>query len=209
MRIGKLAIGTLLIFAASTVQAQTYTSQSSFLAAIQSGYYLETFDSLPGYNSVSSPMTFSQNGFSYSAAASSGLYGVTPDLGVPADHALSTNGSSDAITFTFTSGNITAVGGQFFQTAFDGTQTPGDATVTFNDGTTATLTATAGTPQPFFGYVSTVPILSLTVTVPQNFATVNNFIATPEPGSLALLVGMSVTGAGFLARRRHNARQAV
>lgn len=33
--------------------------------------------------------------------------------------------------------------------------------------------------------------------------------ATPEPGSLALLVGLGVSGAGFLARRRQRARQAV
>ena len=33
--------------------------------------------------------------------------------------------------------------------------------------------------------------------------------ATPEPGSVALLVGMSLSGAGFLVRRRLNARQAV
>lgn len=31
----------------------------------------------------------------------------------------------------------------------------------------------------------------------------------PEPGSLALLVGMGLTGVGFLARRRKNARQAT
>ena len=31
----------------------------------------------------------------------------------------------------------------------------------------------------------------------------------PEPGTLALLMGTSVTGAGFLARRRQRARQAV
>ena len=33
--------------------------------------------------------------------------------------------------------------------------------------------------------------------------------ATPEPGSIALLVGMGVSGAGFLARRRHSARRAA
>ena len=33
--------------------------------------------------------------------------------------------------------------------------------------------------------------------------------ATPEPGSIALLVGMSISGAGFLIRRRRNANEAV
>ena len=28
--------------------------------------------------------------------------------------------------------------------------------------------------------------------------------AVPEPGSIALLVGLSVTGAGFLRKRRHS-----
>ena len=33
--------------------------------------------------------------------------------------------------------------------------------------------------------------------------------STPEPGSIALLVGMSISGAGFLIRRRRNANEAV
>ena len=33
--------------------------------------------------------------------------------------------------------------------------------------------------------------------------------AVPEPGSVALLAGMGLSGAGFLARRRKNARQSV
>lgn len=31
--------------------------------------------------------------------------------------------------------------------------------------------------------------------------------STPEPGSIALLIGMSISGAGFLARRRRNANK--
>ena len=34
-------------------------------------------------------------------------------------------------------------------------------------------------------------------------------VAVPEPGSLALLVGIGMTSAGFLARRRKNARKAL
>ena len=33
--------------------------------------------------------------------------------------------------------------------------------------------------------------------------------SVPEPGTLALLAGMGLSGAGFLARRRKNARQAA
>ena len=42
-----------------------------------------------------------------------------------------------------------------------------------------------------------------------NFAATSSPAAVPEPGSLALLAGMGLTGAGFLARRRKNACKAA
>ena len=51
-----------------------------------------------------------------------------------------------------------------------------------------------------------------TYTLPNDTVTVLIGVApqaTPEPGSLALLAGMGLSGVGFLARRRKNARKAV
>ncbi len=61
----------------------------------------------------------------------------------------------------------------------------------------------------FFGFTSTTPITSLSFTNDLNGTALDNVrfgsiggAATPEPGSVALLVGMGVTGAGVLRRRR-------
>jgi hypothetical protein len=67
-------LGVAILGTGSWVFAGTmiYTDQASFLANVSSGYYLETFDSLP-LGSIPNPQSFSQNGFSYSGNAHWGV----------------------------------------------------------------------------------------------------------------------------------------
>ena len=76
--------------------------------------------------------------------------------------------------------------------------------------TTGAFGATGGDQSFMIGSTSANTITSFTLTANNFegytlfFGTVNT-AAVPEPGSVALLVCMSVTGAGFLARRRREA----
>ena len=206
----------LVVFGnAAIAQSVIYTDQAASLKQVKPGYYLETFDSLPVFTGLLQPAFFSANGFSYNANATyfgsdqRGLFSVSPDSTQPNDIALSTTQSNAAITLTFTSGNVTAIGGDFFLTDDPGNAVPGDVTVTLNDGTTQILTATSANPQPFVGFTSASPISSLILTIPQTFryATINNFVvgtAVPEPGAVALLLGIGSFGSFCLLRRHHS-----
>ena len=72
------ALAAALLIAAPTVHATSFTSQAAFLAGVQSGYYLENFDGLPGYTFLGSSLSFSGTGFAYDIANPDGLYSTTP-----------------------------------------------------------------------------------------------------------------------------------
>jgi hypothetical protein len=184
---------------AMTTQATTiYTNQAAFLAATQPGFYLETFNSLPQFTSLTPPLNFSKNGFSYNATTASG----NPffNIGPSGDTWLSTFHEFDPIVFNLTSNNVTAVGGFFFLTDVNGNLSAGTVTVTLNNGSMFSIIDPNAT--SFIGFTTGVPIQSLTVTPPASgpsliFATANDFItgkAVPETGSSALLFGLATLG---------------
>ena len=187
----------------------TYLSKTAFMNRVGAGYYLETFDSFGSFVGVPTPYTFSSNGFTYDASTPSTdtLFTVSPDSSNFSDIALSTASSATPITLTFTSGNVTAVGGSFFLTDFPGNAAAGTVVVTLDDGTTQTLTGTSKDPEPFVGFTSNVPIASLTMTTGVNFYfnTINNLVvgtAVPEPGMVALLLGAGLSSVALIKRRR-------
>jgi hypothetical protein len=175
-----------------------YTNQASFLAATQPGYYLETFNSLPQFTSLTPPLNFSKNGFSYNVTTASG----NPffNIGPSGDTWLSTFHEFDPIVFNVTSNNVTAIGGSFFLTNVNGDISGGTLTVTLNNGSMFSITNASST--SFIGFTTGVPIQSLTVTPPASgstliFATVNDFItgkSVPETGSSVLLLGLGTVG---------------
>lgn len=190
----------------------TYTSQSSFTAAIDSGYFTQTFNSI-GFGSKPSPMDLSGGGYTISAATTKSTFYNT---GSGLDVWLSTNESATGIIFTFSGTLPTAVGGNFFLSNSAGNPTGGPITVELSDSTQINLASTSST--SFAGFTSDVGITSLTVLTPNapDYATVNDLIvgqgatsAVPEPSSLAL-AGCGIAGALVMAaRRRWNSRSVV
>src|SRR5437868_14307003 len=196
-----------------TARATTiYTNQAAFLAATQPGYYLETFNSLPQFTQLASPLNFSSNGFTYNATApTAGFFNIGPS----GDTWLSTFHEFDPIVFNFTSNNVTSVGGFFFLTDLTGNAAGGTVTVTLNNGKMFSITDAGST--SFIGFTTGVPIQSLTVTPPSSgatlvFATVNDFItgkAVPETGSSALLLGFGMAGLLGVGRSFRLVKQAA
>src|ERR1041384_6812272 len=84
-----------------------YTNESSFLTAIQSGFYLEDFTNFVFASPLNGSQTSYQapggNGFGWTASANLGLYS--------ANSAMSVNNAQDPLIITFTSNTVMVVGG--------------------------------------------------------------------------------------------------
>ena len=194
----QLAALTVTLAAALPAGAATtiFTSPASFAAQLAPGSYTETFVGLNTPVNNATSLAFAGGGFAYTVSQASGLYGVGTFIG--------TGIPNVPLTITFTSGNVTALGGEFFNTdAFDSFQsTP--VTITLNDGTTTTFTP-ADFSSSFRGFVSTSLITSLVLSAPGGvqYAGLDNLTvgAVPEPSSWALMIlGL---GALTAAARRH------
>lgn len=180
-----LASATVSLPPATTV----YTTEASFLAHLQPGYFSADFSGYMygnPFDGTTASYTYTQNGYSWTASAPNGLYSV-PGF-------LSTVDPTKLITITFTGNPVTAVGGIFASTDFDGNFINQLVTVTLNDGTTASLTGS-----DFRGFTSDTPITWLTIngidlyidgTHYDNYPAFDFDVgsaAIPEPASLALL----------------------
>lgn len=177
-----------------------YTDSASFIAALAPGYFSNPFNDT--VNGPSPNLSYSQNGYSYTVGtqpgAVSGLYNA-PGL-------ISTDNSGDSIFVEFTSGNVFAVGGNFWATDVSVLPTGTDVTVTLSDGTSVTYTSSG--PSDFRGFISDVAITSITIDAPSLapndglWATMDNLTvgaAVPAPGAIAVLGAAGL--AGFRRRR--------
>ena len=196
-----LAVFCGFIFSAGAPQlleaATVYTDPAAFLASLQPGSYLETFDSLPESSALPAPLFFSLNGFSYTAdTADEGFYTIGGSLSTPHQ--------AFDIVLTPTSNNITALGGNFFLggPVFDPMPL---VLVTLDDGTMMSpLNPTSG----FLGFTTTVPIASIVISAPRGgFAGVDDLIvgsaAVPE-GSSAYLTELGLFGLLVIGCVRQN-----
>ena len=185
-------------FAATT----THTTSSSFMAQVASGSYTENFNGWANDPPAGS-LAFSSGGFAYSAFAPSNLYLTAGVLG--------TSQINEALTLTFTSGNVTAVGANFFAVNISDALQNVSVTVTLNDGTVASLTPTSMA-DSYRGFISSTPITSLTISAPGQslYASLDNLtvgtaMPVPEPANWALM-GLGL--AGVVAARRLSSRKA-
>jgi hypothetical protein len=155
-----VVIATNIFPLSASAVTTTFTDSATFLSNTSSTY-LETFNSL----SVSSnTLAFSNSGFSYSVTATNVLYSGTGNTG---SRFLGENTATDTIAISFTSGNVTAVGGNFFLTDFLDNLIAGDITLTLNDGSVINLTSPTSTPTPFGGFTTDGAIItSLTIAGP-------------------------------------------
>jgi len=204
--------------ASSVNGALIYTSQSAFQSVLASGSYLETFESLGAGGLGVGSMNFSGGTptFTYTiTAVGDELWGLT-DSGLPSGQAISTTTPDVNMVITFTSGNVTAVGGDFFLTDWDESRMAGTLRVTLNDGTYQDLNSyVSGTPD-FVGFTTDIsnPITSLTFNpVSGSYASLDNLrvgAVVPEPVNVAMgifglgLVGVTA-GRRYLAKRSSKA----
>jgi hypothetical protein len=182
---------------ATPVMAAVFTDSASFFAQLVPGSYTNDFTGLGG--GPSPDLSFSSGGFSYTistqAGAASGLFN---DPGL-----VSTNNATDSILVSFTSGNVTAVGGNFWATNISVQPVAAQVAVTLSDGQTVTFNSTSAA--DFRGFTSGVTITSLTIDAIDPisgpaWSTLDNLTVgrvIPAPGAMAVL-GLG----GLLAARR-------
>jgi len=197
-----LSAAVLLALAAPAFAATTtYTSSATFLAQVKAGSYTETFTGLGNPPAGAAP--FSAGGFAYTISAPGDLYASGDFLG--------TSLPDEALTITFTSGNVTAVGSNFFAVNLSDVFQPVSLTLTLSDGTVTTFTPSSVL-DSYRGFTSDLTITSLTISGPGTslYAGVDNLTVgvmvsnVPEPGSWALM-GLGLAGLGLAARRRRSA----
>ncbi|MCV2366624.1 PEP-CTERM sorting domain-containing protein [Roseateles oligotrophus] len=189
-----LSAAALTLLSASSFAASTvYTSSADFMSHVVAGSYTENFN---GLSSPPAGGAFAGGGFSYAVSAPSDLYASGEFLG--------TNQIDEALTITFTGGNVTAVGSNFYSTNISDQFQAVSLTITLNDGTVTTFTPTSVL-DSYRGFTSNVGISSLVMSAAgaSLYVGVDNLTvgvsAVPEPSSWALM-GLGL--AGLIAARR-------
>lgn len=189
--------------------AQVYQDQASFLAAVQPGYYHETFDTLDNVQ-LSGTETFGpQNGFSFTVSTPDVLWLWDSGFSWLSSDLVGTDYPNQPITFDLSASPATAFGGNFFVTDVDfGQVVWGAMKIELNDGTVVDLVEPYE--QTFVGFTSDQPITSVTLTPSGGgflgqdpYASFDNVYvgaAVPEPASCLLLGLLGVLGLGL--RRR-------
>lgn len=160
----------------ATAGTTVYTDRASFNAALGSGLssaYTEDFNTNDhvvftlGPNSFPSTAVYSLNGLNYSVTAPG-----PSDNELYVKDILSTQSPDSGLKFSF-AGSITAVGGNFFTTNFDGDATAGPVKLTLGDGSAVFYTAASS--NDFVGFISTSPINALTFAPASQTADANVF----------------------------------
>lgn len=190
------AFALTLLSASAFAATTTYTSSAAFLPQVAPGAYTEAFTGLINPASGS----FSSGGFSYNISAPNDVY-VNGDF-------IGTNQENDPLTLTFTSGNVTALGGNFYASNFNDAFQSTLITLTLSDGTIESFTPTSVS-DSYRGFTSSGVITSLVISgaglnryAGLDNLTVGTVSSVPEPTSLAMF-GLGL--AGLLAARRRAA----
>jgi hypothetical protein len=133
---------------------EVYSNLEDFLAVIEDNYFFDDFEWCDWGTVNDASYQFGPvNGFSYTASAEGGIFSVPG--------AMSTNSPLASIVIDFDGIPVTAVGGDFFATDFDGNPVTTTVAVTLNDGTTVELSH----PTVFAGFTNGESITQLVISV--------------------------------------------
>jgi hypothetical protein len=203
------ALAAVVLGVPATAAVTPYFDAGSFQAALTGGSYAESFTGV----GETPPTAYSNGTFGFGASAPNGLFSAS-------GNDLSTNFADDALTITFTTGNVRGVGGNFFLQDIDGSFVPSNVLygVAILLSTGEIFDWSPLSESTFLGFVSDSVLTSITFipynpngpTLPHDtglYATADNLIVggiarqgnVPEPTSLALAV---LGIAGVAARRR-------
>jgi hypothetical protein len=207
--IGAVSAGILATPLSANALTNTFSNEATFLSNVNSGFYLENFNSLSDGN-LSVAIPFNSGGFAYTVTAIGGGSTLFSGVGNTGSRFLGVSSSNDSINISFTSGNVTAVGGTFFLTsAADNLISGQQITIALNDGTSVVFTPPNASPLPFTGFTSDTPITSLSFSAPTSspsvFETFDNFYvgtaATLVPFEFSPALGLGVLGALVIGRK--------
>jgi hypothetical protein len=189
--------------------------EGDFLNLVQPGSYTEGFEGFIENDNLGTSLNFSEGGFDYTLSAPGDAgFGFFVGNSPPEGNYLTVFNFEDPITATFTSGNVTAIGGDFFRIQVGGALVPGTFTINLSDGTSQEVTTILGGERAFVGFISSVPITSLVLSetpdIGNQAIALDNFVvgaAVPEPWQGATAVALAALG--FAVTRRWSRSRAA
>lgn len=184
----------------------SFATPAAFEEVLVAGYYLQTFNAgfdHGDFGEASVNLSGGTPAFSYTISVPEVISDPDDDtlwIAGSGDLSLSTTLHQQPVTVTFTGGNVTAVGGNFFLT--DGKEEPIAAAfsveVKLSDGTTESFPMVSSSDAPFLGYIRTDDKLIASLTIGAgglfSFTTLDNLYvgtAVPEPSQWGLCFGLA------------------
>lgn len=194
MRFAVCSVAVAALVSSAHAKFITTNDKSVFELLSQQGGYSLYGENFSAYNGFYPSLSGGSGPTAWQATALGGIY-------VGSGGMLSTNNGDAALTLTFTSGDVYAVGGNFFLTDINFGFLPGLVQIELADG--SSYIANIQSANAFSGFVSLGSAISqITISPfgvqPDAYATVTSLCigAVPAPGALALLA------VGGLANRR-------
>ncbi|MCC7374884.1 MAG: PEP-CTERM sorting domain-containing protein [Verrucomicrobiales bacterium] len=219
-RVGLSMIGaaSLIVGSFSGQSAVVYSSLSSFNSAIQGGAYVEDMESFTAGQAGSGVTSLDFSGgtgpIQYTISADPDELYFSESTG--GNQALTTLAFESPLVITFTSANITAVGGEFHLLGGDENPANGLLSVTLNDGSTfsTNITSHASGGLDYLGFTTTAPNFIQSITLGTSsglYTAVDNltvgFAAVPEPAVIASLSAVGLFSFGLARRHFRGSRR--